>query len=186
MERQTNLGGSLVLRGVLAILFGAAAVFWPGLTLTSLLYIFSGYLLLNGVVDLVFGINRVNDANRSAATRWLMLAFGAGQVGVAVYLLRHVDVRLSLFILLVGFTLIVRGVFEVVEGLFEVGSNLYRTVLLGGGVLAALAGALILLQDTKSGIAFVWVLGIYALVIGPMLLALALEADRASTARGRR
>jgi uncharacterized membrane protein HdeD (DUF308 family) len=142
------------------------------------------YVLVNGVVDLIFGIGRVNDAGRSMVTRWLSLLFGAGQIGVAVYLLRHVDVSFKTFILLIGFTLLVRGVFEVVDGLFEVGTNLYKTVLVGGGALAAIAGVVILLQDAKNGVAFVWVLGIYALVVGPMMLALALDTDRAVATRG--
>ena len=40
-SEMSNLTGGLVLRGVVAILFGIAAVFWPGITLVTLLYLFS-------------------------------------------------------------------------------------------------------------------------------------------------
>ncbi len=183
MEREAaNLSGSLVLRGVLALLFGVAAVFWPGLTLVTLVYLFSAFILINGVLDLVFGIVRLADADKSVLTRVLTLLFGVIQVGVGVYLLRHPGVGFATFILLIGFTLLVRGVFEVVDGLFEEGSSMYRIVMIIGGLLAALAGILILFQPAKGGVAFVWILGVYALITGPLLIALAMDINREAKA----
>ena len=39
---------ALVLGGVATIIFGVAAVFWPGITLLVLLYLFSAYALVSG------------------------------------------------------------------------------------------------------------------------------------------
>jgi uncharacterized membrane protein HdeD (DUF308 family) len=178
----TNLGGSLVLRGVLAILFGAAAVFWPGLTLVTLVYLFSAFVLVNGVVDLIYGIGRAASVSFSSMSRVLTLLFGALQIGVGVYLLRHPRVSFATLILLIGFTLIVRGVFEIVAGLFEEGSALFKSVMVIGGVIAAIAGVVILFQPVAGGVAFVWVLGVYALITGPMLIALALDINKVEQA----
>ncbi len=177
-QEAANLSGSLVLRGVLALLFGVAAVFWPGLTLVTLVYLFSAFILINGVMDLVFGLTRFVATDQSMLTRMLTLLFGVAQVGVGVYLLRHPSVSFATFILLVGFTLLVRGVFEVVDGLFEDGSSMYRTVMIIGGLMAAIAGVLVLFQPEKSGVAFVWILGVYALITGPLLIALAMDVNR--------
>jgi uncharacterized membrane protein HdeD (DUF308 family) len=175
----TNLGGSLVLRGILSILFGAAAVFWPGLTLRTLVFLFSAFILINGVVDLVAGIGKLVNGTQSILTRLLTLVFGAFEVGVGVYLLRHTYVRLSVFILLIGFTLLIRGVFEVVEGLFVEGPSPTRIMMIVVGVLTALAGVVMLFQPVSGGIAFVWILGVYALITGPLLIAMALEINKA-------
>ncbi len=118
-SQEAHLGVGLAIRGVLATLFGIAAVFWPGITLVTLVYLFSAYILLNGLVDLVFGLGRLLHGGTSVLTRVLTLLFGVLEVGVGVYLLRHPGVSFATLILLIGFTLIVRGVFEVMEGLLK-------------------------------------------------------------------
>ena len=176
----SNLTGGLVLRGIIAILFGVAAVFWPGLTLRTLLYLFSTFVLLGGLVELVYGITRLGNAGTSILTRVLTLLLGLLQIAVGVYLLRHIHVTFATLILLIGFTLIVRGVFEVIEGLFEEGPSMYRIVMVIVGLLALLAGIIVLFQPVASGVAFVWILGLYALITGPLLLASAFETHRLS------
>jgi uncharacterized membrane protein HdeD (DUF308 family) len=52
-----------------------------------------------------------------------------------------------------------------------------------GGFIAALAGVIILMQP-EATIAFVWILGLYALIVGPLLIATALDVKAtASKAR---
>lgn len=178
----SNLTGGLVLRGVVAVLFGIAAVFWPGLTILTLLYLFAAFLLVGGVFGLVQGITRLGQGNVSVLTRMLKPLLGVLEIGVGIYLLRHPHVTFTTFILLIGFILIVRGVFEVVEGLFEEGPSLYRVVMILIGLLAVLAGIIVLFQPEASGVAFVWILGIYAIVIGSLELAAAVETHRLSKA----
>jgi uncharacterized membrane protein HdeD (DUF308 family) len=179
----TNLSGSLMIRGVLAIFFGAAAVFWPGLTLVTLVYLFSAFILLNGLVDLIFGIGRIAEAGKSLLSRAFNVLFSLFQIGVGVYLLRHPHVTFSTLILLIGFVLIFRGVFEVIAGLFEDSSAIYRVVVILSGIVAVVAGGLVLSQPVASGVAFVWILGVYALITGPMLVAMALDISKAVSAK---
>jgi uncharacterized membrane protein HdeD (DUF308 family) len=179
MDRElSNLSGGLMLRGVFAIIFGVAASFWPHITLVTLVYLFSAFVLASGLVDVVVGIGRlVGNGQQSILTRILTLLFGVLEIGVGVYLLRHPAVSFATLILLIGFTLIIRGVFEIVAGLFEDGPGTYRTMMVIVGLLAALAGIIVLFQPAASGVAFVWILGIYSLVTGPLLIAGALEVN---------
>ncbi len=176
----SNLTGGLVLRGVVAILFGIAAVFWPGLTILTLLYLFAAFLLISGIVGLVSGIGRLGQGSVSVLTRVLRPLLGLLEVGVGIYLLRHPHVTFTTLILLIGFILIIRGVFEVVEGLFEEGPSTYRVIMVLIGLLAVLAGIVMLFQPAAAGVAFVWILGIYAIVVGCMALAAAVETHRLS------
>jgi uncharacterized membrane protein HdeD (DUF308 family) len=116
-SEMSNLTGSLVLRGILSILFGIAAVFWPGLTVLTLLYLFAAFLLIGGLVELVMSAVHLGTPGTSILTKILKLVLGILQIGVGVYLLRHPHITFVTFILLIGFTLIVRGVFEIMEGL---------------------------------------------------------------------
>jgi uncharacterized membrane protein HdeD (DUF308 family) len=174
----SNLTGGLILRGVLAVLFGIAAVFWPGLTLVTLLYLFATFLLVGGLIELVIGVVHIGNPETSGWTKILVLLLGVLQLGVGVYLLRHPKVTFATFILLIGFTLIFRGVFEVVQGLFDEGSATYRTIMIIVGLLAALAGIVVLFQPEASGVAFVWIIGLYALITGPLMIAAAMDAHR--------
>jgi uncharacterized membrane protein HdeD (DUF308 family) len=41
-----------------------------------------------------------------------------------------------------------------------------------------LAGVIVLMQPEAAGVAFVWVLGVYALLVGAMMVAVALDARK--------
>jgi uncharacterized membrane protein HdeD (DUF308 family) len=178
----SNMTGSLVLRGVVAVLFGIAAVFWPGITIVTLLYLFAAFLLVSGLFSLVAGIARLAREGTSILTRILRPVLGLVEVGVGVYLLRHPHVTFATFILLIGFALIIRGVFEIIEGLFEEGPSSYRVVMVLVGILALIAGIVVLFQPKASGVAFVWIIGLYALVVGALEIAAAVETHRLSKA----
>jgi uncharacterized membrane protein HdeD (DUF308 family) len=166
---------TLVLRGVVAILFGVAAVFWPGLTLVTLLYLFSVFILIDGL------LNTVSSITDSGKRRYwfLSLILGLLEIGVGVYLLRHPAVTFATFILLVGFTLVGVGLINAVGSWFD--NNFGATektfhAIIG---LAALAvGIVILFQPESSGVAFVWLLGLYAIVSGALQLALARDISK--------
>jgi len=176
----------LTVRGIAAILFGLAAVFWPGLTLVTLVYLFSALILVYGIVDIVEGLLHTGRGGMG----WILtLILGFLQVGVGVYLLRHTAVAFGTLVLLIGFILIVRGVFEVVMAFFANESATERVLLIIGGVVTALAGIIVLRQPASAGIAFVWVLGIFALLTGPLMIAMSIdtknELTNISNGRGR-
>lgn len=165
----------LTVRGALAILFGIAAVFWPGLTLLTLVYLFSAYILVNGLVSLVSGITSI-----SHRASWVFtVLLGVLQIGVGVYLLRHPQVSFATLILLIGFTLIFVGVFEAIAAFTDKQSNTGHALMFIGALLYLIAGILVLFQPAASGVAFVWIIGLVALINGPILIALSLDAKKA-------
>lgn len=182
-----EVSGSLVLHGVLAVLFGIAAVFWPGLTLVTLVYLFSSFVLITGLVDLIFGLKRLGDSSASIWSRFGGVLLGVLQIGVGVYLLRHPHVGFATFILLIGFTLIVRGIVEVIMGLFEKGNSaLFKIVMVISGLLSLAVGVVVLLQPVASGVAFVWILGMYALITGPLFIALGSDVRKVAEPAAKR
>lgn len=163
---------AMIFRGIAGILFGVAAVFWPSLTLVTLVYIFSIYILISGIAGMFEGIMAI-----SRGGSWLWKLFiGAAELGVGVYLVRHPQVSFATLILLIGLILIARGVFEVVLAMLDDLRATEKTLLIIGGVLGVIVGIAILLQPAAGGVAFVWVLGLYALLTGPMMIALGIDA----------
>lgn len=165
----------LVIRGVLAILFGIAAVFWPGLTLVTLVYLFSAFVLIDGLVNIVSSIT----ASGKKRHWFLSLVLGLFEVGVGVYLLRHPTVSFATLILLISFSLIIMGLVGGVGALFAddetATSKTFQFII---GAAAVVVGIVMLFQPAASGVAFVWLLGLYALVAGALQIALAADVNK--------
>ncbi len=176
-----RIGNGFALRGVVAILFGFAAVFWPGITLVTLVYLLSAFLLASGLVTLVMGLLDASRGKESVVSLILTVILGVVEIGVGVYLLRHINVAFATFILLIGFVLIFRGVVELFNSLFEGAQQtaMYRTATALVGAISVIAGVVILFQPAAAGVAFVWILGLYALITGPLMIALALDINKA-------
>jgi uncharacterized membrane protein HdeD (DUF308 family) len=64
------------------------------------------------------------------------------------------------------------------EGLFDEGTSMYRVVMVIVGLFAALAGIVVLFQPRAASVAFVWVIGLYALISGPLLIAAAMDTKK--------
>jgi uncharacterized membrane protein HdeD (DUF308 family) len=155
-----------VLGGVATVIFGVAAVFWPGLTLLVLLYLFSAYVLVSGVVNVAAGISSLEKSD----SWFLPVVLGAFELGVGIYLLRHAGVAFNTFILLIGFTLIARGVVEAVGAYFNnaKASAKAQAISYVSGLGALVAGIVILFAKPSEGVTFVWILGLYAIIVGTL------------------
>ena len=162
---------------IITLFFGLAAIFWPGLTLVTLVYVFSAFVIAHGIVRFIDGLMNM----RTRGTWWLTSLLGILGIGVGIYLVRHIDVTLATFILLVGFLLIIQGLLEIVVAMVggsEVGSS--PALLWIVGLAGILAGIFVLTQPLAGGVAFVWILGLYAIIAGILELSVALEV-RADT-----
>lgn len=172
--------GGLVVRGIIAILFGIAAVFWPGLTLVTLVYLFSAFILVSGIVGLVTNLSGLTKSPKTYLAQVLRLIVSLIEIGVGVYLLRHPSVSFATFIVLIGFVLIARGVFDIIAALFTDNVMGHKAMTFLIGALAIIVGIIVLFQPVKSGVAFVWLLGLYALITGPLMIALAYDVKEVS------
>lgn len=171
---------ALILRGIAGILFGIAAVFWPALTLVILVYLFSIYILVSGIVGMVESVVQLS---RKQTWFWKMI-LGIVELAVGVYLVRHPAVSFTTFILIAGLVLIARGVFEGIMALVDDYSATNKMLMIISAVLSVLVGIVILMQPVAGGVAFVWILGLYALITGPIWIALALDVKH--TAEGKK
>lgn len=178
VREETYLTGQwwvLTVQGIAAVLFGIAAVFWPGMTLVSFIYLFGLYLLVAGVVSLLSGLFSVN----KRGTWVLSSLLGLVMLGIGVYLLRHLDTSFAVLVTLVGSALVVWGVVEVVVALSRTDAlATSKTMALMAGVVAVVAGVVMFFQPAASGVAFVWVVGLFALINGPLWIALSVDVKR--------
>jgi len=176
LQLSSQMTGLLVSEGVLAILAGIAMLFWPGLTLVFLIVIFGIYILVWGIIELIRSLLSIG----KNGTWWLELIFSVLLIGLGVFLLRNTLITLALVILLVGFTFIVRGIIDLLMAFFSQDRQVKedRTFLIISGIIGLVAGVITLSQPIASGIAFVWIVGLYAVLSGSLLVARAVKYSR--------
>lgn len=170
-KARDTLAGVLVVEGVMAALFGIAALFWPGLTAAVFIKLFGVFVLVWGLVSLVHSFLGIGRSN----LWWVESIFSLAALGLGIFLLRNPDVSAAVIILTVGFTLIARGVVDVLVGLFsgdaDVKANRWFYLILGA--FGVVAGVTVLAHPVASGLVFVWALGFYMLMSGALNIGLA-------------
>lgn len=159
--------------GVVSILFGILALFWPGLTVGLLIILFSIFILVWGVIGIIVSISSTS----TDKFWWLELIFSILAIGLAVYLLRNPVVAAMIWIFSIGLTFLVRGVVDILEGLFDgnrTGGDRVLAFILGA--LGIVAGIITLIYPVSAGLAVVWIIGLYALLYGSLLIAFSFRA----------
>ena len=157
---------ALLLRGIAAVLFGLAAIFWPGLTLFVLVVFFGAYALVDGVFAIVAGIRG------SGGRRWLLLAEGALGVLAGLVAFFYPGITALVLLYVIAFWAIFTGVLKVVMAVSlrrEV-ENEWLMVL--SGVLSILFGGILAVLPGVGLLSLVWLVGIYAIVFGAALIVL--------------
>lgn len=164
-----------LVRGIILLVFGFFALIWPGISLALLTMALGLYVLVSGVVDMIAGIRGIG----RGGLWFIVLMLGVLQVGLGVFLLRHLALALSVFIALVGIAFLVKGVMEIVAAFDSRYDGGMRFLLGMVGLLASVVGIIVLAHPVSSGLAFTWALGLYGVLAGTFGIAIALSIHSA-------
>ncbi len=170
MEFRGTVGESwwvLALLGLFSIIFGLAALFWPGLTLVVAVWVYGIYAIVYGVVELI----NMFRAMGQHATWWTHLVIGLISLGAGLVVIAWPMISSVILLYVIAFWAIGIGIFEVFDGLFHTG--LAMVVV---GVVSLLFGILLLANPLAGALALMFVIGIFSLVRGVLLLIAAIRA----------
>jgi len=153
---------ALVLRGILAIVFGIVALLFARQTLLALVYVFGAFALLSGLLDIIAAV-RAGEAH----LRWGWLAF-AGIVGVAAGIISFVwpSITALAVVFLVAAWAIVTGIAEIAFALAWPDTLWHPWLAALAGVLSIVFGFLLVMWPHSGAIALTWLVGIYAILYG--------------------
>lgn len=159
---------SLVLRGLLAVIFGVVAFIMPGVTWTALVFVWGAYAITDGIFSMIAGFRAPSGYKRW----WLMLISGVLGVlaGVTAFLL-PVLTGLFLILLMAGWA-VATGVLEIVAA---VQMRKYITgewVLVVSGIASVVFGILMFINPYAGAVAVVWIIGSYAVIFGILTMIL--------------
>lgn len=161
----------LALRGVFAILFGVLAFLWPGITLLTLVALFAAYALLGGVASIAGAV-----ANRRRDEDWWMpLLTGLVGVGAAVISVMRPGLTALVFVLLVGAHALVTGVLDIAFAIRLRKLIHDEWLLILSGIASIVFGALVFLFPSTGALALIWLISLYAVLTGALMLGLSLR-----------
>jgi uncharacterized membrane protein HdeD (DUF308 family) len=161
----------VLLRGAVAILFGALALAWPGLTLEILVLFFGAYMLVDGVFAVIAALT-----HRAGHDRWWVLLL-EGLAGIAAGVITFLipGVATLALLLLIALWAIVTGVLEIVAAIGlrkEIRGELLLAI---SGIASLILGVLLLIFPSAAEVTITWLIGMYAILFGAMLLVLGLR-----------
>jgi uncharacterized membrane protein HdeD (DUF308 family) len=162
---------SLVIRGLVGILFGIITFAWPGITFAALVIVFGAYALLDGVFSLVGAVKAAQ-----AHERWGALVFlGVTGIGAGVVTVLWPAITAFVLVCLIAAWAIVTGVFEIAAAV-QLRRYIEGEWLLAlAGIASLVFGILIMIAPLAGALVIaVWV-GAYALVSGVMLVTLGIK-----------
>lgn len=177
-EDTKNMWWVLVVGGLLSVIFGFVAIIWPGITVGVLALLLAVYIGVAGVFDIVNGIKRLG---KNVFNAILTLLLGLLEVGVSVYLLSNVGSGLAIatLALLIAISFIVRGIFLIVLAFGDPDYRGTRWLNVVMGALAIIAGLVVIWWPGAATLAWVWVVGMFAIVAGALQIGLGFSAKEA-------
>ncbi len=157
-------------RGGLGVLLGVIILVYPKLTVLTLVTLLAIWLFLIGVISIISGITSI----KRGGWGWVgSLLLGVLELGVGAYLVQRPGVTTLTIITLLGLVFVVQGFVYVMKTFFEAGATGgHRVLSLLLGALSLIAGIWIWRYPFHGTLAFVWLLGLYAIASGAMLIAM--------------
>lgn len=160
---------ALLLRGLVAILFGVITFLEPGISLAALVMVFGAYAFADGVLAIVSAIRH---RGTTAPVGMLLLEGLAGiAAGVGTFLWPGLT-ALALLYLIAAWAL-VTGVFEIVAAIRLRKVIEHEWLMVASGLASIAFGVLLLLLPGAGALGVVLWIGAYAIVFGSLLVALA-------------
>lgn len=164
---------ALALRGVVAIAFGVVAFLRPGLTLEIFVLLFAVYAIVDGIFAIVGGVYAAEQHERS----WPLFVEGLLDVAAGVIILLWPGLSLLVFVIFVGAWAVVTGIALLIAA-FRLRRLHGEWLLVVNGLVSLLLGTYFLFFPIAGVIVLAWWIGIYALIFGVLLIALALRMRR--------
>jgi len=162
---------SVALRGVAALAFGVLALTWSAITLHTLVIIFGIFALVDGMLE---GYNAMTAKRQEQ--KWFLTALRS-LIGIVIGIvsLAVPGVTGTVFLALIGIWAILSGVGEIVIAIKLPLSKAGQYLLEFGGLISLIFGIIMLSLVNSQALDQTWLIGIYALVFGVVMVCLAVQ-----------
>lgn len=162
----------ILVRGVLAVLFGIMIFARPGISLVSLVLLFGAFALADGFGNVVTAIG----GRREQEQWWTLLLAGLAGTALGVLTFFNPAITALALLLYIAIWAIATGLLEIVVAIRlrkEIEGEFWMAL---GGLDSAAFGMLLLARPGEGALAVLWLIAAYAIVFGASLVILALKA----------
>jgi uncharacterized membrane protein HdeD (DUF308 family) len=158
----------IALRGVAAVIFGVLALVWPGAAIFALVVLFGAYALVEGIIALIAAF-RLRDRGRPM---WTFIVIGI--LGILAGIVTFVSPGVTALVLLtfVAVWAFFMGIFQIVAAIRLRKEIEHEWLLALSGVLSVIFGVVMLARPVEGAVAVVWLIAVYAIVFGILLIVL--------------
>ena len=170
---------TLLVRGIIAVLFGIAAFVWPGLTLLFLVTLFGAYAFIDGIIAVYVSIQE----RSTVRYWWVLLLEGIAGIIIGILTFIHPGVTAVALLYFIAAWAIITGILEIAAAFSRRSPMSREWTLVLGGVLSIILGILLFAAPGAGLITIVFFIAFYALLFGILLIIRAFQVRPG--ARGR-
>jgi uncharacterized membrane protein HdeD (DUF308 family) len=168
LDQLSQNWGWIVLRGVVAVIFGMLAFAWPGITLVVLTLFFGAYVLIDGIFALMAAYRR-REGRRPV---WPLVLVGLLGVAAGITTLLWPEMTALALLMFIAVWALFIGIFQIVAAI-RLRKAIDNEWMLGAsGALSVLFGVLMMASPGAGAVAVAWVIGAYSIAFGVLLIAL--------------
>jgi uncharacterized membrane protein HdeD (DUF308 family) len=159
----------LLLRGLVSVLFGVVALSSPGATLAVLVLWFGAWALVDGIFDLIAAVG-----GRKEHDDWWVLLL-EGLLGIAFGIIAFQAPAMTTLVLLfyIAAWAVATGVMRVVLAVRLRREISGEWLLALSGLASIVFGAFMLARPGEGALALLWLIALWAIVVGAFLTVLA-------------
>jgi uncharacterized membrane protein HdeD (DUF308 family) len=161
----------LLLRGIIAILFGIAIFAMPGLTLALFVLFFGAFALADGLLGVVHSLMNIKTDSRW----WLRLLQGIVAIiaGIAVFIWPGITALILLYV--IALNAILGGAFQALSAFLLRRAIRGELLLIAGGIVSVIFGVLLVMYPLSGALALVKVIGIFEIFYGILLAVMSFD-----------
>ncbi|SCX26955.1 Uncharacterized membrane protein HdeD, DUF308 family [Nitrosomonas eutropha] len=161
----------LLLRGIIAILFGILLWFQPEISLVAMLLLFGTFALMDGIL----GIWTAVIGRKIHEHWWVLLLWGFIGVGVGVLTFVVPGVTALALLFYIAIWAVATGTLQIVAAIRLRKEMTGEWLLILGGLASLVFGILLMAQPAVGALALLWLIGAYAIIFGILLVSLAFK-----------
>jgi uncharacterized membrane protein HdeD (DUF308 family) len=159
----------LLLRGMVAILFGVLTFASPGISLASLVLLFGAFCLADGLMAAWTAFSN----RKQKENAWLLLIGGLLGIGVGLLTIFQPAVTGLALLFYIAIWAIATGVVQVLTAIRLRQEIANEWMLILAGLASVALGALLMARPGAGALAVLWLIASYAIVFGLLLVVLA-------------
>ncbi|HLH44310.1 MAG TPA: HdeD family acid-resistance protein [Bryobacteraceae bacterium] len=165
---------TMVLRGIVAILFAVLAFAWPGETTYILMILFGGYAVVDGLFMVIAAIG----GRPYRHGRWLLALEGIVGISVGMVVLKSPKESAMALVFFISIWAVALGFLRIMEAMRlrrELSGEMWLAL---SGVIAVLFAVMLMVRPLVGAVELIWLIAGFALVTGIFEILVGIEVHR--------